>query len=70
MVFFFDLDFLLKKKVTLWEVKSLTGLLNFACSVVVPSRAFLQRLIDLTIGIKSPHHLIPLSREVKEDLKV
>ena len=30
----------------------------------------MRRLIDLTIGIQSPHHLIRLSREVKEDLKV
>ena len=54
--------FLGRKKVTLRELKSLTGLLNFACSIVVPGRAFLCRLIDLTIGI----HLIRLSREVKE----
>ena len=33
-------DFLTRKKVTLKELQSLTGLLNFACSVVVPGRAF------------------------------
>ena len=38
--------FLRRKKVTLREIQSLTGLLNFACSVVVPGRAFLRRLID------------------------
>ena len=48
--------FLLRKKVTLHEIQVLTGLLNFACSVIVPGRAFLRRLIDLTIGIKAPHH--------------
>ena len=48
----------------------MTGLLNFACTVVVPGRTFLRRLIDLTIGIHSPHFLIRLTREVKEDLKV
>ena len=47
--------FLRRKKVTLCEIQSLTGLLNFACSVVVPDRAFLRRLIDLTKGIKSAH---------------
>ena len=41
-----------KKKVTLKELQSLIGLLNFACSVVTPGRVFLQRLINLTIGIK------------------
>ena len=63
-------DFLTRKKVTLKELQSLTGLLNFACSVVVPGRAFLRRLIDLTIGIRSPYHYIKLNREVKSDLKL
>ena len=44
--------FLRRKKVTLREIQSLIGLLNFACSVVVPGRAFLRRLIDLTKGVK------------------
>ena len=42
-------NFLTRKKVTLKEIQSLTGMLNFACSVVVPGRAFLRRLIDLTV---------------------
>ena len=63
-------EFLGRKKVTLKEVQSLSGLLNFACSVIKPGRAFLRRLIDLTIGIRSPYHLIQLNKEVKEDLKV
>lgn len=63
-------EFLVRKKVSLKEVQSLTGLLNFACSVIKPGRAFLRRLIDLTIGVRSPHHLIRLNTEVKEDLKV
>ena len=63
-------DFLKRKKVTLREVQSLTGLLNFACSVIVPGRAFLRRLIDLTIGVHSPNFSIRLTRSVKEDLNV
>lgn len=62
--------FLSRKKVSLKEVQSLTGLLNFACSVIRPGRAFLRRLIDLTLGIQSAHHYIRLNREVKEDLKL
>ena len=58
------------RKVSLQEIQSLTGLLNFACSVVVPGRAFLRRLIDLTIRVKRPHFLIRLSGEVKADLLV
>ena len=63
-------DFLHRKRATLREVQSLTGLLNFASSVIVPGRAFLRRLIHLTVGIQFPHHLIRLSKDVKEDLKV
>ncbi len=61
--------FLRRKKVTLQEIQSLIGLLNFACSVVVPGRAFLCRRIDLTKGVKSPHHFIRLSKSVKADLE-
>ena len=45
-----------RKKVTLKELQSLIGLLNFACAVVKTGRAFLRRLIDLTIGLRSPGH--------------
>lgn len=61
-------EFLKKKKATLRELQSLTGVLNFACSVVVPGRCFLRRLIDLTIGLKRPGHFVRVSREVKADL--
>lgn len=63
-------EFLGRKKVSLKEVQSLTGLLNFACSVIKPGRAFLRCLIDFMLGIRSPFHLIWLTKEVKEDLKV
>ena len=62
--------FLTRKKVTLKEIQSLTGLLNFACSVVLPGRAFLRRLIDLTLGLRSPHHYVWLNGEVKADLQI
>ena len=45
-------DFIHRKKVTLKEVQFLNGLLNFACSVTRPGRAFLRRLIDLTVGVR------------------
>jgi len=60
--------FLQCKKVTLKELQSFIGLLNFACSVVVPGRAFLRRLIDLTMGVKKGHHLVRLTKAVKGDL--
>lgn len=57
-------------KTTLRNLQSVIGLLNFAGAVVVPGRAFLRRLIDLTIGISKPYHHIRLSQEVKKDLQV
>ena len=62
-------DYLKRKKVTLRELQSLIGLLNFPCSVVLPGRAFLRRLIDLTIGITRPQHFIRLTRAVKSDMR-
>ena len=63
-------QFLRRKKVTLQELQSLLGLLNFACAVVKPGRALLKRLIDLTLGIRSAHHLIRLTSEAKADLRL
>ena len=60
--------FLRRKKVPLKDLQSLIGVLNFACSVVVPGRAFLRRLIDLTKGAKKSHHSIRLTRAAKADL--
>ena len=62
--------FLHRKEVTLKELLSLIGLLNFACSVVTPGRAFSRRLIDLTHGVKNPGPYIRLCRETKEDLRL
>ena len=45
-------DFSVRSKVSKRELQSLIGVLNFACSVVVPGRPFLRRLIYLT----SPSH--------------
>lgn len=59
-----------RKKVCLRDVQSLIGLLNFACSVVQPGRAFLRRLIDLTAGVRSPFHWIRLTKAVRADLEV
>ena len=59
-----------QKKATLREIQSLVGLLNFACAVILPGRPFLRRLIDLTIGLKAPHHFRRLSSPVKEDMMV
>ena len=59
-----------KRSVTLRELQSLIGLLNFCCSVVVPGRAFLRRLIHLTTGLIRPHHHIRLNKEAKQDIRM
>ena len=39
------------RKVTLQELQSLLGLLNFTCSVVVPGRPFLRRMINISVWL-------------------
>lgn len=56
--------------ITLKELQSLIGLLNFACLVVVPGRAFLRRIIDLTCGVSNPSHFIRLTCETRSDLQM
>lgn len=62
-------DFKCKRSVTLQALQSLLGLLSFACSVIVPGRAFLRRLFDLTIGHTCPHYRITLNSEARADLR-
>jgi len=59
-----------KKKATLKTLQSLIGSLNFACQVVRPGRAFIRRIIDLTRGVKKPHHNIRLTLGIKADLNM
>lgn len=59
-----------RQKVTLRELQSLIGLLNFECSVTVLWIAFLRRLIYLTIGVKQPPHYIRLTRETTMDSQI
>lgn len=57
-----------KKKITLKELESLTGYLNFCCYVIPGGRAFLRRLYDLTASVKSKHHKIRLTKEHRADI--
>ena len=63
-------NFYTRRTVTLKELQSLIGLLNFTCTVVAPGRAFLRRLIDLTKRIQKPHHHIRLSKGAKSDILI
>ena len=61
-------EWLSKKSCTLHELQSLIGMLQFACRVVVPVRAFLQRMINLTRGVTKPHHHIKLNSSFRKDV--
>lgn len=56
-----------RRKVTLRELQSLLGLLNFCCQVVLPGRCFLRRLTDLTIKVINPHHRITVNKDGRRD---
>ena len=58
-----------RRKVKLQELQSLLGLLNFCCKVVLPGRAFLRRLIDLTKGLTKAHHRVTLNKEGRKDIE-
>ena len=62
-------EFYNKRSVTLKELQFLIWFLNFACSVVLPGRAFLRKMIDLTNGVPKPYHHIRLTRQCKEDTR-
>ena len=56
-----------RNKITLRDLQSLIGSMNFVCSVIVPGRVFLRRMINLRIGKKYPHHFIWITKEIKHD---
>ena len=58
-----------KHKTTLQQLQSLIGTLQFACKVISPGRAFLRRLINLTLGVTKQHHHIHISAEAHQDIK-
>ena len=56
------------QKLTLRELQSLLGSLNFICKAVRPGRAFLRRLFDLTKGVQKPHHCVRISSGARADM--
>jgi len=59
-----------REKIHLWDLQSIIGTLNFACGVILPGRAFLRRLINLTIGVTKPFHFIRITKAMREDLGI
>ena len=60
---------LCRKTTTLRQLQSLIGVLSFATRAVEGGRAFLRRLIDLTIGVKRPFHHIRITSEARKDIQ-
>ena len=63
-------NYLSRSKLSLVKIQSLVGLLNFACSVVVPGRCFLRRLIEITRGLRKPHHRERVTTSAKADMQM
>ena len=61
-------DMYRRKKLSLHQLQSLIGSLNFACKVVMPGRMFLRCLINLTKGVYKPNHMLRLNVDAKLDL--
>ena len=62
------------KKITLKDLQSLTGFLNFLGKAIIPGRAFTRRLYsveDRAVGKKlKKHHHIAVDKEMRMDLKM
>ena len=63
-------DLQTSKSATLKQIQSLAGMLNFACVVIAPARAFSRRLHDLSIGLTKPYHHRKITKQVRLDLDV
>lgn len=59
-----------KRSVTLKELQSVLGSLNFMCRAITPGRPFCRRLVDATCGVPSPHHHIRINPGMRQDLKM
>ena len=58
------------KSATLKQIQSLAGMLNFACGVIAPARAFSRRLYNLSTGLTKPYHHRKVTLQVKQDFQV
>lgn len=62
--------FSFKRKITLRELQSLVGALNFFCKAIRPGRAFLRRLYDAMIGVKNLYHHIRINEDMFKDIQL
>ena len=62
--------FLNQNRITLKNLQSLVGSLNFFSKAVRSARAFNRRFYDLMSRAKKPYHFIKLNTETKEDMRM
>ena len=63
-------NFQSRRSTTLQELQSLISTLYFACKVIAPGRPILQQIIQLTRGIKKPHHHVKLTTCFYKDIQM
>jgi hypothetical protein len=63
-------NFLTRQRVTLKELQSFVGSLNFFCKAIRSGRAFIRRFYDAMLGPYKPHHHIRLTAAIKSDLQL
>ncbi|XP_062604208.1 uncharacterized protein LOC134266009 isoform X1 [Saccostrea cucullata] len=63
-------NFVQKDRCTVKEMQSLIGVLNFACSVILPGRAFLRRCINVLMKVSENQKFITIGLECKQDMFV
>ena len=59
-----------KRKTTLFRLQQLCGFLNFLNRCIIPGRAFTRRLYANIKPSLQPHHHLPVTGEMKADLRV
>jgi len=64
------ISFTNRRSASLVDLQSLIGTLQFACKVVVLGRTFLQRIINLTRGVKNRFHHIRLNKVFSRDIRM
>ena len=63
-------EFLDSKSASLTKIQSLCGMLNLACSIVIPARVFTRSLYTLQIGLKHHYYKAKITKKIKKDLLV
>ena len=59
-----------KKKATLKELQSVSGLMSFCSKAIPSSRTFIETFYDLIRSVEKLHHRIRLNAEIKEDISM